>query len=520
MLHKTKSDTLVLNASSEAVITLPHLEYQTEPLKSATTSIIFQIIQPPQFGYLFFGVSKYRMRTGDTFSQEDLSSSNLKYRLHHTSYSIVQDAVFYTVNAPGCKNITGNISIIYYPSNDLLVKVRVTTERLHVEEGAKVSLGLSHLNIQSSFVTDLVFNITQPPEHGILQIDTNGNVENGTDVFTLYELRSGQIFYIHDGSESRHDSFKFLALSGDVDFQYVGLFYIDILLKNDNSPVRTIDKLFHVVVGGKRLITGDDLKYSDADIDTKPSDIVYTSREVSNGEIFNIDDLSTRITQFTQEDLDSRKILFKHTGSEYGKIKLWITDGQFYVNSALEVQASAPFIHVFTNKKLIVQHGKTARITEEHLSYKTNLYAFDADVIYEVVAAPTFGRIVNSAKLKVGIFICRYNIQMNDDFFLLYYIFYIYIICFQTLSDFSHVDVIAGSVSYVHELSATDADEIKLRVKCKDAISAAQIGVWMLPASYWEPLITKNLRTLVVEESTSALINKNTLQVINLPYLT
>lgn len=71
----------------------------------------------------------------------------------------------------------------------------------------------------------------------------------------------------------------------------------------------------------------------------------------------------------------------------------------------------------------------------------------------------------------------------------------------------------AGSVSYVHELSTTDADEIKLRVRCKDAISIAQIGVWILPASFWEPLHVKNLQTLVVEEATSVLITRNTLQV-------
>lgn len=73
--------------------------------------------------------------------------------------------------------------------------------------------------------------------------------------------------------------------------------------------------------------------------------------------------------------------------------------------------------------------------------------------------------------------------------------------------------MITGSVSYIHELSTTDADEIKLRVRCKDVVSIAQIGVWILPASFWEPLLVENLQTLVVEESTSALINKNMLQV-------
>lgn len=403
MLYKTKSELVVLNTSSDSVISLRYLEYQTEPFKSPTTSITFRIIKPPQFGYLYFGVSKYRMRVGDMFTQEDLLSLNLKYRLYHTSYSVIWDEVLYTVNAPGCRNVTGNFSIVYYPAKELLSKVRVTLERVHVEEGGRAVISLSHLNIQSGFVTGLLFNVTQPPANGILQIDRNNNVANGTEFFSLFELSSEQLFYLHDGSETRKDSFQFVAFSVDVDFQYVGILDIDILLKNDNSPVRTVDRIFHVVVGGKRLITGEDLTYSDEDLDTKPSDIVYTCREASNGEIFNVVDLSTRITQFTQEDLNRRKILFKHTGPEYGKIKLWITDGQFYINSALEVQASAPFIHVFHNRKLIVQHGKMATITEQHLSYDTNLYAFNEDVIYEITAKPTFGRVVHSENFKVSL---------------------------------------------------------------------------------------------------------------------
>lgn len=76
--------------------------------------------------------------------------------------------------------------------------------------------------------------------------------------------------------------------------------------------------------------------------------------------------------------------------------------------------------------------------------------------------------------------------------------------------------MIAGSVSYLHELSVADADEISLRIRCRDAITVAQLGVWMLPASFWEPLVVKNCKTLSVEESTSALISKNVLQVSKL----
>ena len=41
--------------------------------------------------------------------------------------------------------------------------------------------------------------------------------------------------------------------------------------------------------------------------------------------------------EFTQDDFDNFPVLFRHEGYEYGKVGLWITDGQFYANGVLEV---------------------------------------------------------------------------------------------------------------------------------------------------------------------------------------
>ena len=41
--------------------------------------------------------------------------------------------------------------------------------------------------------------------------------------------------------------------------------------------------------------------------------------------------------EFTQDDFDNFPVLFRHEGYEYGKVGLWIKDGQFYANGVLEV---------------------------------------------------------------------------------------------------------------------------------------------------------------------------------------
>lgn len=79
---------------------------------------------------------------------------------------------------------------------------------------------------------------------------------NATE-FTSAELAAGQVEYSHDDSESRHDAFHFVAMSSEAeDFMYAGTLHIDIVLKNDNAPVRAVDRVFRVVSGGERLLTG------------------------------------------------------------------------------------------------------------------------------------------------------------------------------------------------------------------------------------------------------------------------
>lgn len=391
-----------LNTVWDTFVTTEQLFFKTTPIEAPTTSIIISLLTLPKYGYLYFALSKYRLRLTDTFTQKDIVSKNVKYRLYQKAYSYVLDEFFYIVTAPGCNNVTGNTTIEYVPSKEDAEKVQITLKPLSVQEGSKANITLNFLNILSSFTYDLVFNITQPPMHGTLQVNSKNSAQNGTELFTYQELSSNQLSYIHDDSESQQDTFHFMALSSSSqDLQYVDVFYIDILLKNDNSPVRTIEKIFQVVIEGKKLLTGNDLRYSDADIDSKPSAIIYTCHEMPNGKVYNIKNTTLEISEFTQESLDNGLIVFKHSGPHYAVAKLWITDGQFYINGLLEIQALPPFVRVSQNKRLIVQHRKSAVVSEQHLASITNLYATDGDIIYEVVNKPVFGKMVSSDLLQV-----------------------------------------------------------------------------------------------------------------------
>ncbi|KAG5899733.1 hypothetical protein JTB14_030120 [Gonioctena quinquepunctata] len=480
-LYKVNIVNIQLQEEWETVVSTKELSFETKPLKPLT-SIHYVIAKPPEYGFLFSPESKYKLRSCDVFTQEDIVLHNVMYRLYQKPYSDVHDFFTFVVISPGCNNVTANLTIKYSPSNEEKSKVKVELKHLQVDEGYSTLIDHSHLSLHAHFVSNLQYNVTKKPQNGLLQIVKSDIVTNDTDYFSSADLKNNSVYYIHDGSETQTDSFTFMALSTkDENFEFVGEMNIRVNLKNDNSPLRAVDKVFHVVVGGERLLTGKDLKYTDEDLGTPVSMIVYTCRDSSNGNFYNVNNLSTKITEFTQEDLDKNRIIFKHKGPEYGKVRLWVTDGQFHVNGNLEIQASAPFIHVNMKKKIIVEQGKIVVITSDHLSYSTNLYAFDKDVVYEVTNKPTFGKIVSSKTLKV-------------------------------VKNFTQDDINKAHISYLNEHSGVNADEIGIKVNCRDAVNVAQLGVWMLPSNYWEPLEPKTLKKLSVEESTSLLITKNTLE--------
>ena len=90
---------------------------------------------------------------------------------------------------------------------------------------------------------------------------------------------------------------------------------------------------FKVVENGQRLLTDEDLLFVDYDIDTRPEDIRYSHHALPNGELVYASNPSVSIYEFTQAELNDHKILFKHIGAAFGRIMLWVSDGQYYAST-------------------------------------------------------------------------------------------------------------------------------------------------------------------------------------------
>ncbi|KAJ8737306.1 hypothetical protein PYW07_000577 [Mythimna separata] len=493
-LYQSVNEELVLNNTREAFISSQHLTFKTNPLTLPSDRVVYTILRPPKYGILHLSAGKHHLQMHSTFTQQHIDTDQLWYRLHRRAYSHIQDEFTFVVGATECENITGVMTIRHTPgtltSDRTEGRVHTTLERLQVTEGSRMVIPATHLNFRTDAVTNLIFNITHLPKHGKIEVinDILKIMRDNTTYFTLEELNSDRVYYAHDDSESRHDSFHFMALSPEPeDFQYVGVFHIDIILKNDNSPVRANDNVFHIVHGGARLITARDLSYTDADLDTKPSDIIYTVqryiKDPPNGGIFRADNPSEQIAQFSQDDINKNLVLFKHQGKEYGKMAFWISDGLFDVNGNLEIQASPPFIRMYPTNGSIVENGKAVVITSRDMQVDTNMNCLEEDIRYEVNLEPKHG-----------------TIEVGEG---------------QGAFTFTQLDVAVGRVAYRHREPKTPTDQFRFKVMCLDTWGEGVYVIKIFPSSYWEPLRVNTNLPLVVEESTSVNVTKEILEVMH-----
>lgn len=493
-LYQTVNEELLLNNTREAFISAQHLKFETKPLNLANDRITYTIIRSPKYGILHLSSGKHHLQMHNTFTQHHINNDQLWYRLHRRAYSHIRDEFFFVVSATECENITGAMTIRHVPSSlnneHISGKVQTTLERLQVMEGSRMAIPATHLNFRTNTVTNLFFNITHLPKHGKVEVVTENLkiLRDNSTYFTLQELNSDRVYYAHDDSESKHDSFHFMALSPEPeDFQYVGVFHIDIILKNDNSPVRASDNVFHIVHGGARLITARDLSYTDADLNTKASDIVYTiqrsTKDPPNGMIFRADNPTEQIAQFSQDDINKNLVLFKHQGKEYGKLYFWISDGLFDVNGNLEIQASPPFIRMYPTNGSIVENGKAVVITARDTQVDTNMNCLEEDIRYEINEEPKHG-----------------TIEVGDGL---------------GATTFTQLDIAAGRVAYQHREPKTPTDHFRFKVICLGTWGEGVYPIKIYPSSYWEPLKLKTNNPLVVEESTSVNITKNILEVLH-----
>ncbi|ETE72805.1 Chondroitin sulfate proteoglycan 4, partial [Ophiophagus hannah] len=359
----------------------------------------------------FLENSKTPGKTITTFSYEDLQHGNVFFV--HTG---VQNSRIVLRASDGEK--VSNTVVLRVMAVPLDYKL-VNNTGVDVVQGTPVLITRSHLATEiNAFQQELEirYEMTEEPFFGKIQRRhtsrewkkansfSQRSIERGrVSSFTNQDIYRERLMYIHDDSETQCDEIHITATAikfGEEDLEAefpLSLqikFNISIHLKNDEKPVRVVDKVFHVVQNGRKLLTLDDLCYHDPDTDFDDNQLLYTRRGIPNGDLVLVNETSYRLYQFKQEDLIQKQVLFVHRGATYGRFVLFVTDGKHYTSSLLEVSASEPYVLLANNTGLLIQKGKEAVITTTNLSATTNQdIRSDHEIRFEIFFSPKYGQI-------------------------------------------------------------------------------------------------------------------------------
>lgn len=373
--------------------------------------IVFTIARPPQFGnfikveetdgrYIDFSHAVFLT---ERFTQADIYNRNVYYRLKADTFETVTDYSDLRVEASGSSAKILRLWIEYVPRRSDVIFINNGLE--DVVEGAQKVIERSNLFIQTDKFQVFDFTVVSEPEYGVLQIiDPRSSAVVAADVkeFTSYDIRDLSLVYKHDDSENSKDSFTFTAvpkiqkssLTPSNIPEFSGTFEIHMLMRNDNAPKRLVDKVFKVVRNSERLITLDDIAFADDDVDYDAGKLTYTRRAVTNGQIVSAQDRSEQIYEFTQKDIADNKIMFVHMGEDIGRADMYVTDGQFYTNCLLEIEAGDPFVSVLKNTGAVVRKNDRVKITSSNISIETNLNVPDTEVHFVLTNEPTYGYLI------------------------------------------------------------------------------------------------------------------------------
>jgi len=391
----------VQTVDRDQLITSRELYYVSSIHQHGPADVAYRIHSAPRLGDLFVGSDRDRksnqrrrkLTSGDSFTQADVDNSRLTYRMYPTT-SEVNDTIEFDVTT-SCTSLRRRVLSLYYrPRTGNVHLINVGLSNVH--EGGSAVIGPKMLNVEiidHQERQEFVFSVTEPTQHGVLQLMQTGSrysvvSEVNTTTFSVEDIISDRLRYVHDDSETRDDSFLFTVsenVSGDVmsEVMFSDRFLIGITLQNDNVPERTNDATLHVVFGvGGRLRT-EHLKYVDADIDTARLDYSWEAAEESV-ELVMADDRWTPMYHFTQADVDSGRVYVNHYSGSENTVVIWLSDGLHFVTNSLVIRASEPFVRAGNGTGLTVVAGQTVVMSAANVGFMTNIDADLADIYFQV----------------------------------------------------------------------------------------------------------------------------------------
>ncbi|XP_038623422.1 chondroitin sulfate proteoglycan 4 [Tachyglossus aculeatus] len=326
------------------------------------------------------------------FTQKDIDEGRILYL--HTRAESWTDQFTVDVLAEGAGSLAG----VVVELEVLPITIPLEVGNVTVAEGEARALSPAVLRVPGPYfpTLPLVFHVLDRPQHGTLR-HAEHPTDDSLDAFTWREVEQQLILYVHDGSETRADSFTLLANVSEIDRQSrPAVISVTVLPRNDEVPVVTVNPGLQMWEGTTVAITPEMLRSEDED--SPPEDLLYTIEQPTNGKVLLRSSPSNEVRQFTQAQINSGLVQFAHEGSLEGGFRFDVSDGEnispghfFSVKAQKQLHITAGSIQA-----LMVCPGTFQPITSQNLKAETNEGTDAHQLLFSVEQPPRLGRLVNS----------------------------------------------------------------------------------------------------------------------------
>ncbi|KAK2152839.1 hypothetical protein LSH36_316g03037, partial [Paralvinella palmiformis] len=457
--------------------------------------IVYSILSLPRHGHLYriHQRTKERIRKkriSTNFTQADINGGDVLYRLNRALLNTIEDSFEFRVEVPEMESEIATFSVRYDPVDSEIHFIN--NGLLNVREGSQVLVTKEDLFMDSPDMVDFTYTIIDGPHYGVIQLvnpNTGQTTNRNATSFTNGDVSANKVYYKHDDSETTEDFFTFTvtpvvrhtqqteSLTQEIT-EYSGTFEIKISLRNDNSPRRLIEKPFDVVANRGRLLTLDDIKYTDPDVDFDDGQLLYTFRHIANGEFVSNSNRSVILGDFIQEDIAEDRVYFHHFGANNDKGTVMVSDGEFQSIGEFEVRVTEPYIKIVNNTGLAVKKGSNVTITTVNISIETNVDGTDKEFKFIISEPPKHG------------FIKRNTNERNR---------------------FNLAELRKGQVKYQHDNTEFMDDRFKFLVKVGDTETEGVVKVKILLGGEYLPLSVIHNRAIAVREEGEVTITRQEL---------
>uniref|UniRef100_A0A665UH47 Laminin G domain-containing protein n=1 Tax=Echeneis naucrates TaxID=173247 RepID=A0A665UH47_ECHNA len=385
-LEVITNEVIISYEGEHTVISQDHLKVDQADI--LPTEIVFTMKELPRFGHVV------KM----TNSSDGTASPVLNYIHTFTQDDIDQGHILYVAaSMQGSDAFTVDVSNGFTTVEDLQISVNIVPQLIPVQtfnftvkEGLSRAINTEIVNISHPFYSsiNIEFMVAESPQHGDLRY-LHGDELN---YFTWEEVKAGHIYYMHDSTESREDSFTLSATAYEIERRSPPItISVTVIPVNDEPPRLARNTGLEVLTGEEADITSSMLSTEDADTPTE--ELVYHVEVPTNGMVALKEAPKEAILNFTQAQINNGEVIFIHEGEESGGFSFTVTDGEHTSPLYQFVITASPLTNTMvTQEELMVFPGTRQPITSANLGAVTK--EDGNEISYSLIRPPRLGRLI------------------------------------------------------------------------------------------------------------------------------